>query len=57
VENDMKQPTPKKTAKPKKQREEQEILQAEDFQWLAEIHSVLSPFWSARSGYQNANSH
>lgn len=26
----------------------------DDFKWLAEVHKVLSPYWSARFGYQNA---
>jgi len=27
-------------------------MKTDDFEWLYEIHTVLSPFWSARSGYQ-----
>jgi|GEM_PF-2078608 len=31
-----------------------DLLVTEDFSWLGEIHKVLSPYWSARSGYQGA---
>ncbi|HVO32715.1 MAG TPA: hypothetical protein VMU17_02300 [Elusimicrobiota bacterium] len=34
--------------------DEHDLFKTEDFQWLREIHSVLSPYWSARSGYAGA---
>ena len=46
----MKRPSAKKATKPTI--DELELLRSEDFKWLAEIHNVLSPYWSARSGYQ-----
>jgi hypothetical protein len=27
-------------------------LRNEDFGWLADLHQTLSPFWTARLGYQ-----
>lgn len=27
------------------------LLQHDDFAWLAQVHKALSPYWSARSGY------
>jgi hypothetical protein len=33
--------------------DEHALLRQEDFMWLAEINKVLSPYWSARSGYEN----
>jgi len=30
-------------------------LRDEDFAWLGEIHQVLSPYWSARSGYREGD--
>jgi len=31
--------------------DEHELLQQEDFQWLAEFRHVLSPYWSSRVEY------
>jgi len=31
-------------------------LRNEEFEWLGEIHAVLSPYWSARSGYRDGDS-
>jgi hypothetical protein len=32
-------------------RDEHELLQQEDFGWLAEMRDVLSPYWSSRVEY------
>ena len=32
-------------------RDEHELLQQEDFEWLADIQEALSPFWAARLEY------
>lgn len=37
------------------QRDEHELLQQEDFRWLAEFRQVLSPYWSARLEYGSRN--
>jgi len=31
--------------------DEHELLQQEDFRWLAEFRDVLSPYWSSRVEY------
>jgi len=42
--------------KPARQTEDpHELLQQEDFKWLAEFRHVLSPYWSARVEYHPAN--
>jgi len=46
----MKQSTAKRQTKARLA--EQEQLLTEDFRWMGEVHKVLSPFWSARTGYQ-----
>ena len=33
-------------------RDEHELLQQEDFTWLANFRDVLSPYWSLRVEYQ-----
>jgi len=39
----------KESKKPAKQtRDEHELLQQDDFRWLAEVRDVLSPYWSSR---------
>ena len=37
------------------QRDEHELLQQDDFTWLANIREVLSPYWSLRMEYQMPN--
>jgi len=41
--------TSKKPAKPTV--DEHELLQQEDFGWLAEFRDILSPYWSSRVEY------
>ncbi len=41
----------------KSERSEREQMLNEDFRLMAEMHKVLSPFWSARAGYQNTRAY
>jgi len=34
-------------------RDEHELLQQEDFGWLAEVRDVLSPYWSSRVEHES----
>jgi hypothetical protein len=37
------------------QRDEHELLQQEDFTWLANFRDVLSPYWSVRLQYRTTS--